>query len=125
MGGVGPAAKPRRCIRLGFHGAEGGSLTEADSLTETEPTNQRLVTLVVNALQVIELATTLADELQETAARVVVLAVGLEVPGQLRDALREDCDLHLGRTRVCLMGSVLSDDFGFFDRVKHCVSSDA
>ena len=105
---MGPAAKPRQTLSLGFHGAVDESLAKA------ELANQRLVALVGNALEIVELATTLADQLQETTARMMILRVGLEVPGEFRDTRREDCDLDLGRTRVCLMGSVLSDDFSFF-----------
>ena len=40
---------------------------------------------------------------------MVVVLVGLEVLGQVRDTLGEDSDLNLGGTGVTLVGSVLGD----------------
>src|SRR5262245_14027561 len=51
----------------------------------------------------------LADEHQEPAPRMMVLDVLFEVVGQAVDALGEERDLHLGRTRIALVGAELLD----------------
>eukprot|EP01035_Chromulina_nebulosa_P055675 gene55675-76309_t len=58
------------------------------------------IALAVLVTEVIEQATTLVDEHQQTAARMVVLRVGLEMFGEVADALGEDRDLYFGRTRI-------------------------
>ena len=49
----------------------------------------------------------LAHQDQEPTPGVMVLLVGLQMPGELADALREDRDLDLGGTRVRAMKTVL------------------
>jgi hypothetical protein len=63
-------------------------------------------------LRYVEQAPPLAHELEQPAARVVVLLVGLEVPRELRDAGAQQRDLHLGGTGVPLGGAELLDDLG-------------
>src|SRR3954451_1804042 len=74
---------------------------------------QRFVTRLVLFLDVIEKRTARGYELQQPAARMVVLYVGLEVPGEIIDAFREDRDLNLGRAGVAGLGGVRLDDFRF------------
>ncbi len=50
---------------------------------------------------------------------MVVLLVGLEVLGEVGDALAEEGDLHLGRAGVALVGGELADDRGLGRGVKH------
>src|SRR5512143_1414408 len=69
-------------------------------LTDAEILNDRLVSLGVVLLQVIQQATPLADHDEESASRRVVLLVGLEMIGQLADPLTEDRDLDFRRTCV-------------------------
>ena len=54
----------------------------------------------VNRLQVFEQAAALADHDQQPATRAVILFVGLQMLGQMVDAMREQRDLHVRRTRV-------------------------
>src|SRR3990167_2497571 len=49
------------------------------SATQTQTLDQRGVALAVARLEIVEQAATLADHLQQTAARMVVLRVALEV----------------------------------------------
>ena len=56
-------------------------------LAQSEPLDQRAVFVRVFALQIIEKLATLADHLQQAAARMKILDVGLEVLGQAVDAL--------------------------------------
>src|SRR5947209_5229718 len=90
-------------------------------LAEPEALDGRAVALDVLPLQVVEQAAAAADHLEQAAAAVVVLGVGLEVLGQLDDAMRQDRDLHLGRTGVALMRPVLVDDLLFdFAGLRQC-----
>src|SRR3954470_10046123 len=78
-------------------------------LTQAERAHDFAIALDIGALQVIEKPTTLSHELQQAAARVVVLLVHLEVLGQVLDALAEQRNLNLGRTRVSLVRAELGD----------------
>lgn len=64
-------------------------------LTDAEFADNVAVTIGVNLLQVIQEAAALAYEHEQTAARSVILLVGLEMLRQLSDALRKDGDLNL------------------------------
>src|ERR1035438_1230639 len=75
-----------------------------------EALDQGGVALLALLLEVVQQAAALADHDHETAAAVVVLGVGLEVLGEVVDALGENRDLHLGRTRVRLVLFVVVDD---------------
>src|SRR6266404_5379678 len=44
---------------------------------------------------------------------MVVLHVGLEMPGEVVDAFRQDRDLNLGRAGVAGLGGIRLDDFRF------------
>jgi hypothetical protein len=68
--------------------------------TYAETPDQISVTLHVAALHVIEQPATLADENHETAAGVMITLVDLEVLGEMRDPVRQERYLDLGRTRV-------------------------
>src|SRR3954463_9304533 len=78
-------------------------------LAQAERAHDLAIALDIGALQVIEKPTTLSHELQQTAARVVVLFVHLEVLGQVLDALAEQRNLNLGRPRVGLVRAELGD----------------
>src|SRR3546814_18608513 len=54
----------------------------------------------------------LADHLQEALPGMMVLAVGLEVLGEVLDALGEEGDLDLGGAGVHVVGSVALDQVG-------------
>src|SRR5690606_11715567 len=79
------------------------------SSTQPELRDQRPVALEVGALEVAQHAAALADEHQQAAARVVVLAVLFEVAGELVDPLGEQGDLDLGGAGVALAAAVLAD----------------
>ena len=69
---------------------------------KTELRDEIGVTLFVLAPEIIEQRTALVDQHQQAAARMVVLRVGLEVLGQVVDALGKDRDLDFRRTGVAL-----------------------
>src|SRR3954451_18919513 len=77
------------------------SLRAASGLAaDAEFLDQRPVAALVLALEIVEERAALRHELQETATRVVILHVRLEMPGQVVDALGQDGDLPLGRAGV-------------------------
>ena len=65
-------------------------------LTDTQLSDQGTVTVDVLLLQVSQHRTALTNHLQQTAARVVILLVYLQVLGQLLDAGGQDCNLTSG-----------------------------
>ena len=78
-------------LTLGYFGREKRTYGTGRSglLADSESVEQRHVHGVVRPLDVIKEATTLAHELQESAARVVVLGMDLEVLREVRDALTQ------------------------------------
>ena len=79
------------------------STPSRDYLAGTEFLNQRPVFGDIFFLQVFDQVPTLADQLEQTAAGVVVLGVGLEVLGQVENALGKQSDLHFARAGVGLV----------------------
>src|SRR5580700_209630 len=73
------------------------------SLAEAERTDDLPVSIEADALEVVEQAAALGHHAKEAATRVVVLHVGLEVFGQVADALGQQRDLNLGRARVVVV----------------------
>src|SRR5476649_2755239 len=74
---------------------------------------QGLVTPLVLPLDVIQKRTARGDHFQQPATRMIVLHVGFEVPGEVVDAFRQDCDLNLGRAGVAGLVGIRLDDFRF------------
>src|SRR5580698_3508661 len=74
---------------------------------------QRLVTRLVLPLDVIEQRTACGDHFQKAPARMIVLHVGFEMPGEVIDAFRQDRDLNLGRAGIAGLVGIGLDDFRF------------
>ena len=79
-------------------------------LTDTQLSDQGTVTVDVLLLQVGQQITTAADHLEQAAAAVVVMLVGLEVLGQVVDTSGQQSNLDLRRTGVTLVDGCLGDD---------------
>src|ERR1700737_3854188 len=110
----GPLTRGRNpALSKNARGARCAPRGTASLLPDAEPFDQLLVALGVLGLQIVEEPPPLADQLEQAAPRVVVLLVGLEMLGQVMDALGEQRDLHLGRAGVALVGAELLDDRGF------------
>src|SRR5215204_1801488 len=77
---------------------------------EAQLLDQFSVRLHVFLLEVVQKSAAPPDELQEPAARVVILRMRAEMLRELVDALREERDLDLGRARVGLRVPVAPDD---------------
>src|SRR3954452_17398403 len=90
-----------------LHGVlPGARRTAADA----EAVDQRAEALDVLLRQVLQQATALTDEDQQTTAGVVVVLVGLEVLGQVGDPTGQQSDLDLGGAGVTVLGTELGDD---------------
>jgi hypothetical protein len=72
--------------------------------------NEFGVTVRVFALQVIQQSPALADQLQQAAARVMVLCVDFEVFRQIVDSLAQERDLDFWGPGVAIVCLVASDD---------------
>src|SRR5688500_10166278 len=79
-------------------------------LTQSEPVDDLKISLAVFPREVLQKAVPAADHLQQAAPRSVVLLVGLEVVGELGDALGEERDLHFRRAGVLLVRLVIFED---------------
>src|SRR5690606_23531676 len=76
---------------------------------QAETADQRLITRFVNALDIVEKATTLRNQLQEAATRMIVILVALEVFGEVGDTLGKNGNLYFRRTGVAFLGGVFLD----------------
>src|SRR5262245_15220577 len=77
---------------------------------QAELLDQGAVALEVRPLEVVQQTAAAADELEQAAARVVILRVRAQMVGELVDPGGEKGDLHLRRTGVALVPAVLADD---------------
>ena len=85
--------------------------------------NQLRVAVGVLALQVVEQAAALADELQQAAPGMVILDVGLEVFREVVDALAEERDLNFRGAGVGVVRAVGADHFSLTLVRQHIVPS--
>ena len=79
-------------------------------LTQTQLSDQGTVTVDVLLLQIGQQIAAAADHLEQAAAAVVVMLVGLKVLGQVIDTSGQQSNLDLRRTGVTLVDGCLSDD---------------
>src|SRR5215210_246178 len=105
-----PSLGERRSERVGTvpYPAAGAGL-----LAEPEALDRRAIALDVLPLEVVEQAAAAAHQLQKATAAVVILRVDLEVLGELRDPVRQEGHLDLGRSGVALVHPVPFDDVCF------------
>src|SRR5256885_7463649 len=104
--GAGPFLENKTPI--GIQWASGESLAQAKLL------DQLVLFPVVLSLEVIEYLATLAHHLQQSAPRMMVLDVRLEVVGQPIYPGRKQGDLHFRGTRIARCALVLPDDLRLF-----------
>src|SRR5438445_7556937 len=77
---------------------------------EAELLDQGAVALEIVPLEIVEQSPPSADELEQPAARIVILRVRSQMPRQLVDASCEERDLHLRRPGIGPVPAVLVDD---------------
>src|SRR6266851_1759503 len=94
-----PTMTSRVCI--------GGAL-----LPDVQALDQIGVALRVLRLEVVEQPASAADQHQQATARVMIFRVGLEVLGEVVDALAENRNLYFGRTGVRVVCLVGANQFG-------------
>lgn len=75
---------------------------ETALLAQAEPVNERPVYIDFAAFEVIQQLAAPAHHAQQAAARVVILYVRFEMPGQFVDASRKQGYLNFGRPRISL-----------------------
>ena len=97
-GGLGPPLRNRASL--------------VDVVADTEFLDEGAVLLDVALLDVLQEVTTLTDEMAQATAGGMVLLVGLEVLGELGDAVGQDGNLNLGRSGVVLVLAKLLDELG-------------
>ena len=81
-------------------------------LAQAQSGDQSAVTLDVVLLQVCKQVSSVADHLEKAAAGMVVLLVELQVLVQVVDPVRQQRDLHFGRTGVALAAGIGLHDLG-------------
>src|SRR5690349_8624065 len=72
------------------------------SAPQPQTLDDGLIAACILALEIVELAATLADHHEEAAPRVKILGVGRQMVREIANALAQDRDLHLGRAGVFL-----------------------
>jgi len=81
-------------------------LGSSRSATQAQSCDQGSVPLHVLFLEIPKQTPTLPNHHQQTPPTVMILLVDLQVLGQVVDALRQQCNLNLGGTRVRGMRAV-------------------
>ena len=92
-------------------------------LADAELFDQLRVDVDVFALEIVEQATTLTDQLEEAAPGVMILDVGLEMLCQVADALAEQCHLNFRGTRIRIVFAERADNFTLTFIRQHVVPS--
>lgn len=80
---------------------------------DAETPDERLVPREILALQVVEKTPALADHRDQSATRMMVFRVGLEMFGQTFDALGKERDLDLRGCGIFLVGTETLNDFRY------------
>ena len=108
--GPGPYAMP--CLR---------EISVLRLLANAELANDVAVPVRIAPFQIVQEATTLAYQHQQSAARAVIFLVGFEMLGEFCDALTQDRNLDFGAARVRLMRAELLDDVCLSCGCQHCL----
>src|SRR5262245_52469627 len=100
--------------------SRGGGASHDSLFADAETLDQISVTVRVLGLHVVQEPAALADQLQQTAARMMILRVRLEMVGQVVDAIAQNGDLNFRRPRVGVVSTVVPDDLRLaFLRQRH------
>src|ERR1700693_1462709 len=79
-------------------------------LTNAQFVDDGAIPLEIGLLEVVEKAAAASYHFQESAPAVMIFRVGFEMLGQIRDAARQQCNLHLRRSSIAVVRLVLSDE---------------
>lgn len=77
---------------------------------ESQPLYHASIPIDVLVLQIVEQATSLPDQFQETSPRMMILGVGLEMLSEVANALAEQGNLDLRGTGIRFMGLEVADN---------------
>lgn len=101
---------PRRALQpIAAHGIDGRS--RSGLTPDSEPIDQTFVSIVIPRMQVIEQPPPLAHQTEQTAARVMILRVGLQMLCELFDTRAKERNLNFGRASVVGFQGVGADYF--------------
>ena len=88
-------------------------------LSDAELLDDCSVSLDINFLEIAKKVSSVTYHFKKTATAVMVVVVVLKMLVEAVDSVCEDSDLHLGRTCVALVCSVLSD-YSLLFVLQHC-----
>jgi hypothetical protein len=108
---VGTVAKGR--VAAGEVAVRRGDEQKPPLFAEAEAGDDFAVPVYVAVVEIAELAPPLANELEETTTRVVIVLVRLQVGGEVLDAFREDRHLDLRGAGIRRVDGVVPYQFGF------------
>ena len=86
---------------------------------QTKLLDKRVVVALVISFEVAQVRAAISHHLEQTAARMEVLRILLEVLGELVNLLGKERDLHIGRAGVSIVSSNVLNDRRLFPRRKH------
>ena len=89
------------------------SAARKSSTTNTKSLDQLLVPRIVGAPEIIQNLASLRHKLQQPAPRVIVFDMCLEVFRQIIDPIRQEGNLHLGRTGIVRFDGIRLDKLRF------------
>ena len=104
-------ARPRMTAFRSLRSRTNAQATYAELPAQAEAIDQGLVTGKIAIFKVAQQALALVDQLQQTAAGVMILLVLFEMAGQVVDAGRQQRDLDFRRTGVVGDAAEISNDF--------------
>ena len=96
----------RRTRSLLYRRRNGTSL-----LAQAQTTNQLYVAVVVGMIQIVQVTTALADQLEQAAARVFIMCMRLQMLNQGVDALCQQGNLHFRRPGLRFVLVIFLDDY--------------
>lgn len=107
------AGSTRRHVRL--HNESGVSTSEtpptlSNLLSQAETTNQFVITIDIATLQIIQQTAALANQFEQSTARMIVFLMRLEMIGEFVDALGQERHLNFRRTGIRSVCLVLRND---------------
>ena len=79
-------------------------------LSQAKAPDDLLITRSIFPRQVLQELVSPTDQLQQTTPRGVVFLMGVEMRAKLVDAMRDQRNLHLGRTRILVVNFVILND---------------
>ena len=80
-------------------------------LAQAQTTNQLYVAVVVGMIQIVQVTTAFADQLEQVAARVLIMCMRLQMLNQGVDALCQQGNLNFRRPGIRFVLVIFLDDY--------------